>query len=684
MKNQLFFLFLLLSVFSSVMAQQPPKVKFQKVSEEEMRMSVYEPDTAAEAVILFDNGRSEVKYDGNKEAFMLTYDRFVRIKILKQTGTQWGNFSASIYSTALNKEEISSVKGVTCNLENGKLVYTEMKKESIFKERENKYWEKVRLSLPAVKVGSVIDLKYTITSPLLWNLRTWDFQYSIPVKWSQYEVVYPEYFKYNHSTTGYYALNAQSHETKNESINFTVNYVTPGSSLIGGGEQVKENRTLSYMADIFHYNAMQVPAIKAEPYLSTLDNYSTKLKFELAAIDYTKIFGKYTSYTNTWNDIAKELLNDEDFGGQIRSASYAKDEIAQLVAGKVNEKQKMLAIYSYVQRNIKWNGSNSISLNSSLRKIFNEKNGNSADINLLLLAMLTEAGIEAYPVLLSTRSNGLISFVHASLSDCNYVIVMAMINGAPVLLDATEPNLQAGLIPFRCLNGTGRKIKRDNVEEVQLTNVKPSNNIIVNLQLKEGKYTGNIMSRETGLNAFDFRESIKEAGGEKEYFEKLKNESSNIQFVDYAYSNLDSLHLPIIKKYNIVLQNESESDPDAEIIYLQPILIDRLTKNPFSSPTREYPVDFGSPSSQIYQLNLVVPQGYMVEELPQSKTFSLEGKSGSYIYQITHSGDNISLSTRLNIDKTLFLPSEYEALREFYNLIVVKESEQIILKKINQ
>ncbi len=679
MKIQLILLIIFLFAVSPLFSQEAPKAKFEKVSEEDLKMTTYQADTTAEAVILFDNGCSYVKYFLGK-GFMLTYERFVRIKILKQSGTSWGNFSIPLYSSTQNKEELTSVKGVTSNFENGKVDKVDMKKESVFRERENKYWEMIRLSLPSVKIGSVIDLKYTILSPLLWNLRSWKFQYLIPVKWSQYEVTYPEYFTYNHSTLGYHSLNPREQTTRNETINYTTSSQTSGgSSYIGSGQQ-KEIHSISYMANYYNYTAREVPAMKEEPYLTTLENYTTKVKFELANINLTKIGGDFKNYTNSWNDIARELLDDPDFGGQIKSANYAKDVITSLTAGKTDQKQKIIALYNYIQHNVKWDEALTDSPSKSMRKLFSEKSGNTADINLLLIAMLNEAGIEADPVILSTRGNGLLSPVHASISDCNYLVARVMINGAPVLLDATEPNLPAGLIPFRCLNGQGRLIKRDNVEEVGLTNVKSGSITMASIEMKDGKFRGNILSNETGLNAFDFREAIKDAGGQKEYFEKLRNKSTDIQYIDYLYPNLDSIYLPIEKKYNIALQNESE--PDAEILYFNPILVDRITKNPFTSPTREYPVDYGVPFSETYQLNLIVPDGYRVEELPQSKSFVLGAKSGSFIYKIVQTDNVIAFSMRLNIDKTLFLPDEYKTLQEFYNIVVAKESEQIVFKKI--
>ena len=205
---------------------------------------------------------------------------------------------------------------------------------------------------------------------------------------------------------------------------------------------------------------------------------------------------------------------------------------------------------------------------------------------------------------------------------------------------------------------------------------------MASIELKDGKFTGNIISTETGLGAFDFREAVKDAGGQKEYFEKLRNKSTEIQYNDYSYNNLDSIYLPVEKKYQVTLQNETE--PDAEIIYFNPVLIDRIIKNPFTSPTREYPVDYGVPSSEIYQLNFIIPEGYKVEELPQSKAFGLAGKGASFIYKVVQNDKSISFSMRLNIDKTLFLPDEYKDLQEFYNIVVAKESEQIVLKKISK
>lgn len=652
--------------------QEAPKVKFEKVPEEELSMKSYAQDTTAEAVILYDNGSSYVKYEVDR-GFRLTYERFVRIKILKQSGVDWGNFRLSLYSSNNNHEDLNGVKGTTINLENGKAVKSELKKSAIFKEQENKNWESVKLSMPSVKVGSVIDLQYAIITPFIWNLRTWKFQYSIPVKWSQYKVVYPEYYIYNHSSLGYHRLLYNKKSSASERIQYTVREA--GSF----GRQEMSNQAINYLTQTFDYACKDVPALKEESYLTSIDNYTTQMKFELASEDFSSVGGKVKNFTSSWNDVAKQLNDEDNFGLQLKGNNFAQDVVKALTKGTTDELKKIGLIFSHVQQTMKWDGLNRVYTSKNLKKAYSDKTGNSSDINLLLTAMLREGGINANPVILSTRKNGMISPAHASISDCNYVIVSAVVDGKTILLDATEPNLQAGYIPFRCLNGEGHVIMKDSSQPVLLSDPKSTENTTVQLELKNGKMTGIIQKRASGLSAYDFRESVKSSGNKKEYFDKLKNGSTNLDYLEYKYDNLDSLNLPVQINYKFAMKEGP--DGDAGIIYVDPVLIGRLKVNPFTSPEREYPVDYGVAFTDMYSFQLSIPEGYTVAELPETKTYALPGQGGLFLYQTTQVGDKIVLNLRLTIDKSLFVPSEYPVLKTFYDLVINKEAQQIILKK---
>ncbi len=673
---------LLTSIFLCInfaIAQENPKVKFGKISEEELNMKVYAPDTSAEALILFDDGNSSVKYDVSLNRFMLKFERLVRVKILKESGKQWGNFNISLYSYNQTREETRGIDGITYNLENGKIVKSDLKKDGIFKERENKYSETVKISMPAVKIGSVIDLKYSLYSPLLWNLQPWNFQYSIPVKWSHLYLEYPEYFNYNQSARGYHPLFSNKQGTKTESITYTATYESAGSGFNGGGQRQKVSESISYIANTFDFAAKEVPAIKEEPFCTTLRNFTTRIKFELRSTDFLKIGGTIKNYTNTWESISRELFDAEDFGGQIKGGNFLEDDVKQITSGIKDEMSKVIALYSYIQKNIKWDKYKDYSTSHPLRKTFADKTGNSADLNLLLLVMLQKAGIEANPVILSTRDHGILIPQYPSISDCNYVVIRAMIDGKPLFLDVTETKLPAGQLPLRCMNGNGILIDKNIPGEIPLNSTTSTSSTSVMLEMKEGKFMGKVISYLSGYEAFDFRNEIKEAGGDKEQFEKLKNNSKEIEYIDFVYNNIDSLYKPVEKRYNFAITEGVEGDNS--IIYLNPILFGKWLRNLFTSPTRTYPIDFGVPFTESYKLLLEIPAGYKVEELPKSKSMILGEKDGKFIYTVGQMENRIIINLRLSIEKPLFLPNEYQNLKEFLDRVVATENTQIVLKK---
>ncbi|HTE32789.1 MAG TPA: hypothetical protein VK666_20550, partial [Chryseolinea sp.] len=92
-------------------------------------------------------------------------------------------------------------------------------------------------------------------------------------------------------------------------------------------------------------------------------------------------------------------------------------------------------------------------------------------------------------------------------------------------------------------------------------------------------------------------------------------------------------------------------------------------------------VDFGSPEERIYMCKINIPDGYVVDELPQSKLLKLPENAAKYTYNLVQSGNTLSLTSSLQINNSLFSQEQYPNLREFYNQVVAKQAEQIVLKK---
>ena len=129
-----------------VEAQKPP-LKFGEVSMEVLKMKRYEKDTSASAVVLADFGISTITYD-QKKGFFLKFERIRRVKIFSKEGYEWGNFSILLYKEGATDEDVNSIKAITYNLENGQIIETKLKNESIYREEMDKNLTNVKFALP--------------------------------------------------------------------------------------------------------------------------------------------------------------------------------------------------------------------------------------------------------------------------------------------------------------------------------------------------------------------------------------------------------------------------------------------------------------------------------------------------------------------------------------------------------
>jgi hypothetical protein len=106
-----------------------------------------------------------------------------------------------------------------------------------------------------------------------------------------------------------------------------------------------------------------------------------------------------------------------------------------------------------------------------------------------------------------------------------------------------------------------------------------------------------------------------------------------------------------------------------------------MEDNPFKMETRKYPIDYGHPVKEKYVLKLTLPEGYEVTDIPKACIIALPDKSARFTYQAGCTGNSVQVTASFEITKTLYMESEYHLLKEFYNQVIAKEAEVIMLKK---
>lgn len=634
------------------------KIKFGNIDFEDLKMEVYEKDTNAHAVILSDIGTQY--FD---ESFNNVFERHLRIKILDKKGFDEANINFTINP---QHERLQRIKGFTFTLEDGKVIKTKLNKEGIFKEKTvDKYVQRIKTTFPNVKEGSIVDIIYTVSTQAFF-IRDWSFQTYIPTVRSEYTVHIPEYFTVTRNVKGYFPLTKQN--VKRESSGYAQN---------------------SFQANIYYHLCENVPAFKKEAYMTTADNFLTAVEFEMESVNIPgngNYSGYYKKYTSTWDIVNRELNDDEDFGARMRMVSFYKDDLKKVLS-EVNSEDpfvKMNAIMDFVKSKMKWNEYNSIYAFKSLRTSYNEGEGNSAEINMILTLMLNEAGFETYPVVLSTRNNGIILPTHPTIKAFNYLIAAVKIDDDYHLMDATEPLSEINLLPKRCLNGQGRLIgeKFSTWIDVETNNKDKSiMNYILTLN-SEGDLEGRLQCKRESYSALYFRKNLKTNQNEDEFIKSFEEENTGLSINEYEFSNLDDLSEPIVEKYTITVSDQI--DLAGDLIMFNPLFYDKIDENPFKLEKRTYPVDYAYPIDEVVIVNMQIPEGYEIDKIPESVAFGITGKNAIYVYRVSVNGNFIQVRSQFQINKSMFVSTEYEELKEFYNQVIIKQSEQIILKKSTQ
>jgi hypothetical protein len=663
---------LLLCSFHSISQNQKPPVKFGDIPLDQLSMKIYQADTSASAVILTDFGESIIQYD-ESDGFVLQFERLTRIKILTKDGLDWANFSIPLYHDGSNDEKVTILKGITYNLENGKVSETKLKNDAIFREKQDANFDITKVTMPNVKVGSVIEINYKVKSDFIFNFQDWEFQSTIPTLWSEYRARIPEYFTYDKYMQGYVKLVVNENSRQDGKITVVSKERSGYTTTV---KTTFDTDEINFQENRFRWAAENVPAFKPEPFITTARDYMSKINFELVSTQYPN--RPINRYMGSWEDINKQFAESSDFLGEITGNGFLKKIVEDITAGKTTPEEKIAVITSYVKQNVVWDETSRRLMSKSLKKVLEDKKGSSAEINFLLASMLDKADIKVSPVLLSTRDHGFVRETTPISSQFNYVICMATVGDKSMLLDGTERLLPVGALPERCLNGRGFVVSKEGFNWVNLQAAKSKTTINGDLLLAaSGDLKGKLQIDRVGYDALASR---------KRYL--LKNEQEYVKdflggkswdIVKTEITNAQEIDQPLKEVYALTVNEHVVSTPEA--LYFNPLLLQRMDVNPFKLEAREYPVDYGSAFERMYMCRITIPEGYVVDELPKSKVLALPANAGKFTYSINQTGSILNIVCNFQINQSLFSQLDYPNLREFYNQVVAKQAEQVVLKK---
>jgi hypothetical protein len=392
------------------------------------------------------------------------------------------------------------------------------------------------------------------------------------------------------------------------------------------------------MATEYRWAMKDMQALKIEPYISSAKNFINRLEFQLAGFD--EPLEKKNVKTN-WQEATEDLLKHEYFGKPLQENQALFQQITNpLINGIHHPREKAKIIYEYVRSNFSCNNEQSLFIDESLKNVIKTKTGSIGEINLLLTGLLKSAGIEADPVILSTRGNGVIRTTYPMLRKYNYVICNVIIEKENILLDASQKFLGFGKLLAECYNGDARiinvqrqsfSLKSDMLVEKEITTAK-----VINV---DGSWQAKIIRTPGAENSFHIRNKINDIGKEK-YFKNIQDQYGDETVItSFLIDSLDHNDYHVTENYSMKFKKHKE-----DILYVNPIFVSKWNENPFKSADRNYPIEMPYLIDDSYHLTMEVPKGYKIDELPKQILLKLNSRGDAiFEYKLSVAEDVIHL-----------------------------------------
>ncbi len=329
---------------------------------------------------------------------------------------------------------------------------------------------------------------------------------------------------------------------------------------------------------------------------------------------------------------------------------------------------------------MKWNKINSLyTSNQGIKKAYKDGVGNVAEINLTLVAMLREAGIEANPILVSTRSHGI--SLYPTKDGYNYVIAGVEVFNNVILLDATEKYSSPNVLPLRVLNWKGRLIREHGSSTTIDLYPKKFNIESIKLSTKldeEGSISGLKITTYNNLNALQYRKNYAYLA-EDDLISKLEIENNDIEIEKFRISNKNNVSKPITEM--IKFSRDNQVDIIGDKMYISPLLFLTVHENPFKLEERLYPIDYGSAWKKDVFIDIEIPDGYTLVTKPEDLSFELPDNLGTYKLKTELVNNKINVISQTKINMAIIGASHYKILKDLYKQIIDKQLEKIVLVK---
>lgn len=655
--------------------------EFGSITADEMDLAYFRDKYPGEAALIIgDVGESRFRVNPENNRFQYVFTREVRYIILDEAGLDMSVFSIPFYAPPSGREDLSSFRAHIYRLDGNRVRRSRIRAREAEEVELGNNWKAHKFTFAEAEPGSVLELRYEIVSDYLYTLRSWKFQHEVPVKHSEYNVRLPSFFEYMARFRGFFELDMKEEHHSIESFRLGQRVRGYGTDTYGRTYSITESVTH------FSYVAKDVEGLKKQAHTDMLENYLGKLFMEMISIEVPESEAvipnldiildiEATQYTSSWRHVANYMLEHAHFG---RFVEEAREHSLALLDQQSFDNEMDAVDYALekISNGIRWNQYVSCYARNSPRRVLNNGEGNSAEVNLMLLALLRNLGIEAYPVVVSTVDNGALFGDDPTIRQWNYVVVQVRTAGKePFLLDATVERPVVAYLPARAINGRGRIIDHSVSEWVNLETRTTSNRSrSYNLSLNEkGELSGRLHFVYEGLGAFNIIQEIAAHGEDHLMYLLEQHTGAQISEPEYVFHNGDTISMIIHADLQIPVYAKIKDNQ----LMLPALLFETTTEHPFTSEERLYPIIFPDKGTTMIEFNIATPDHMNVSYLPEPKR--TRWLRSEYDLAFSETGDGVSVMLINHRDSRSVGAGQYLNFRTYMQRFVDDNMDDIIL-----
>jgi|GEM_PF-3511014 len=596
--------------------------------------------SSPDAVIIFDLERISI----NKQEWSLIRKHHKRLHIFTEEGKKYADIRIPFYHT----HKVTEIKAQTI-LPDGRRI--KLESSNIYEEGEEDGWRYKIFALPGVEENCIIEYQYKYSSKNLSVIRPKYFQSDLYTEYSMLKLTLPNGFTY-HGVT------------RNEPVGF----IEPE----GVEVHLPDNRNECY----YVWEVHDLEPIKNEAYVYNRQDHLFSLQMQL--VSYVDAFNNIT-FIKEWDDMLERLL--EFYSSYLQSSGALRKLYTVIEEASGDQKPTPRDIYIYVRENFKSADYKGLGVDD-MGDIIKSQVGTRIEKNLLLAALLQEAGYEAVPVIISRRSNGRINKGSPSINEFDHVIVGLKTDKQYHMIDAGSLYASFDFMPSTNYSGMGLMIAKGSAQFVEFSSTPPlsQRDILTTVELDEkGSLKGNIKIKSTGYYASNLRGDYADAKDEE----------------TFVYDDIVN-HLPgiVIDSIDVKMNTEDRSEPvwatiyfnipdylspAGDMIYLPSFIYNRFDRNPLTNERRTHPVEFSYPKRSKETINLKIPEGWEVIEIPENGNVRGPGLGFQKLSKVD--GRDIQISWYHQLNKLVHGSQDYKQIKSFYTESVALDQRMIVLKR---